>query len=336
MSFSLKPISEQTIVITGGSSGIGLATAQVAAAQGARVLLAARGEHGLSTAVEEIRSRGGTAEYVMADVGERAQVEAIATAAIARFGGFDTWVNDAGVDIWGRLEHVSDEDHHRLFDTNFWGTVYGSLVAAAHLRNHGGAIINLGSIESDIAMPLQGMYGASKHAVKGFTDALRIEMEDAGLPVAVTLIKPSGIATPILEHTKTYTAEGPKLPGPLYAPEVVAEAILHAATHQERDITVGGAGRALALAKAHAPTAMDWVSKNFLMDAELDEHRVPNRTDRGLYKPAGDGRTRARHPARVFETSLYTRAAMHPLVTGAAVVAATVAISALLSRASRR
>src|SRR5207248_1713190 len=101
----------------------------------------------------------------------------IADTAVQRFGGFDTWVNDAGVAIWGKLEEVSDEDSRRLFDTNFWGTVYGSVIAARHLRPRGGALINLGSEVSEVAVPIQGMYAASKHAVKGFTDSLRMELE---------------------------------------------------------------------------------------------------------------------------------------------------------------
>ena len=95
-------------------------------------------------------------------------------------GGFDTWVNNAGLGIFGRLEEVSDEDSRRLFDVNFWGLVYGTKVAAAHLKHKGGAIINLGSVVSDVAFPVQGMYCASKHAIKGFTDAFRMELEEAG------------------------------------------------------------------------------------------------------------------------------------------------------------
>lgn len=333
MSIALRPVSEQSIVITGASSGIGLATARMAAAQGARVMLVARSVHGLTTAVEEIRAAGGQAHYVVADVGDRFQLDVVVAAAVDKFGGFDTWVNNAGVDLWGRLDQVSDEDNRRLFDTNYWGTVYGSLAASAHLRERGGAIINVGSVESDIAIPLQGMYAASKHAVKGFTDALRVELADAGAPVSVTLIKPSSIATPLLEHAKTYTDAAAKLPAPLYAPEVVAEAILHAAATPERDITVGGAGRAMALARAHAPEAMDWVSKNVLIEAQQTHALVPNRSNRGLHKAAGDGRVRGHHPGPVLERSLYTQAVTHPLMTGAVLVAGAVAVSALVQGA---
>ncbi|MDB5852447.1 MAG: Short-chain dehydrogenase/reductase [Herminiimonas sp.] len=173
MARSLKPLDQQVIVITGASSGIGLATAESAADQGAKLVLAARSEDTLAEIVAEINAVGGEAIDMVADVGVREQVERIAQAAIQRFGRIDTWINDAGASIYGRLDTVSEADSRRLFDTNFWGVVNGSLVALPHLIVQGGALINVGSEVSDAVIPLQGMYAASKHAVKGFTDALR-------------------------------------------------------------------------------------------------------------------------------------------------------------------
>jgi NAD(P)-dependent dehydrogenase (short-subunit alcohol dehydrogenase family) len=204
MAVSLKPLNNQTLVITGASSGIGLSTAQKAAAAGAKVVLASRNEQALAGIVREIEAKGGQAIYVVADVSKREDVQRIADTAIEKFGGFDTWVNDVGVSIWGRIEQVSDEDHRQLFETNFWGLVYGSTIAAAHLKKRGGALINLGSVASDQAIPLQGMYCASKHAIKGFTDALRMELEEEGAPISVTLIKPAAIDTPFPQHAKNY------------------------------------------------------------------------------------------------------------------------------------
>lgn len=102
MAISLKPLRNQVIVITGASSGIGLVTARMAAKQGAKLVLAARNEDALSQLVDEIRNQGGEAIYVVADVGQEEDVNHIAQAAIANFGNFDTWVNNAGVSIFGR------------------------------------------------------------------------------------------------------------------------------------------------------------------------------------------------------------------------------------------
>ena len=113
---------------------------------------------------------------------------------------------------------VATEDLRRLFETNFWGVVYGSRIAVDNLRERGGALINLGSETSDAAVPLQGIYSASKHAVKGFTDAMRMEVEADKLPISITLIKPTAIHTPLPENAKNYLSYEPRLPPPLYAP----------------------------------------------------------------------------------------------------------------------
>src|ERR687884_580384 len=234
MDVKLKRLSEQVLVITGASSGIGLVTAREAARRGAKLVLAARAEDALRQLCEEINSAGGEAVYVVADVGREEDVRRVAEQALARFGRVDTWVNNAGVSIYGRILDTPFEDMRRLYETNFWGVVYGSVVAAEVLRQRGGALINVGSVVSDRAIPVQGVYSSSKHAVKGFTDALRMELEAEGAPVSVTLIKPGAIDTPYPEHAKNYMEREPALPPPVYAPEVVAEAILYCAENPER------------------------------------------------------------------------------------------------------
>lgn len=238
----LKPLKDQVIVITGASSGIGLVTARMAAKRGARVVLTARNHEALQQAAQEITSdetSGGMAAYVAADVSDESAVRRVAEEAVARFGRIDTWVNGAGVSVYGRLMDISLEDQRRLFETNFWGVVIGSRIAVPHLRK-GGALINIGSVLSDRAIPLQGIYCATKHAVKAYTDSLRMELEHDRLPIAVTLIKPYSIDTPYAEHAKNYLATEPSFPPPVYAPEVVAEAILHCAEHPTRDVYAGG------------------------------------------------------------------------------------------------
>ena len=330
MAIKLKPLREQVIVITGASSGIGLATAHAAAKKGARLVLAARNGEALHHIMQQINGMGGEAIYVTADVGRQQDVQHIADAALHHFGGFDTWINNAGVSIYGRLDEVSDEDNRRLFDTNFWGTVYGSQMAAMHLRQRGGAIINVGSVVSDLSMPMQGMYSASKHAVKGFTDALRIELEEDGAPVSVTLIKPAGINTPYPEHARNYTNNRLTLPPPVYEPEEVAKAILHAATHQKRDVIVGGGGMLMSLTNRLAPGLMDLASENLMTDQQLLDEPPVNR-EGTLYRPGEGGRIHG-HIKDTMKTSLYTRAVTNPVITGAVVAAASAAAIALAGR----
>ena len=335
MSFSFKPLREQVIVITGASSGIGLATARMAARAGSRLVLAARNASALTRVAEDINRDGGVAVPVAADVSRRADVRRVADLTIQRFGGFDTWVNNAGTSIFGRMEVVSDEDHRRLFDINFWGIVYGSMIAVAHLKRRGGALVNLGSVASDNGLPLQGMYSATKHAVKAFTDALRMELEAEGAPVSVTLIKPTSINTPFPQNAKNYMDREPKLPPPVYPPEEVARSILHAATHRVRDIYVGGASRVMSAFGRQAPRAMDRLGETvFMREEQRDE--PPRNPEGTLDRPGTGGRVHGDHPGHVMKSSLYTRAARHPLVTTLALAAAGTAVVGLLGATGRR
>ncbi|MBA4141982.1 MAG: SDR family oxidoreductase [Nitrosospira sp.] len=240
MSASHKPLDQQVIVITGASSGIGLASARLAADRGAKLMLIARSPKTLNNLTAEIAAAGGEAIHFVADVADGEKVQAAARETINRFGRIDTWVNNAGVSIYGRLDEVSEADARRLFDTNFWGVVNGSIAALPYLKRQGGALINVGSEVSEAVVPLLGIYSASKHAVKGFTDALRVEIEELdGAPVSITLIQPSAVNTPFPQHARNYMDKEPKLPPPLIEPEEVAEAILKAATTGGRDVTVG-------------------------------------------------------------------------------------------------
>lgn len=315
MRLTLKPIEEQTIVITGATSGIGLVTARMAARQGARLVLAARDRDALGQVAEEIRGGGGDVIHCVADVADAAALSRVADLAVERFGGIDSWVNNAGISIYGRIEETPVEDHRRLFETNYWGVVNGTAAALPYLRRSGGALINLGSVLSDRSIPLQGAYSATKHAVKAFTDALRMELAADRAPISVTLIKPAAIDTMYEEHARNLMDTEPLNPPPVYAPELVAKAILHAATHPVRDLYVGGASKLFTLGETFMPRLLDYAM----------ERTIPRMTRSGgakrphgdaLYGPSGDdGRERAGRHGYVRETSLYTEAQMHPWIS---------------------
>jgi short-subunit dehydrogenase len=321
MHVTLKPLSEQVIVLTGASSGIGLVTARMAAAQGARLVLAARNAAALYRLAREIEEGGSQALAVPTDVTNDNAVHRLADAAIRRFGGFDTWVNNAGISIYGRIEEVSLEDQRQLFETNFWGLVYGSKVAVRHLQRRGGALINVGSVLSDRAIPLQGMYSASKHAVKAFTDALRMELEHDGAPVSVTLVKPSAINTPYIEHARNYLQMKPLNPPPVYAPELVAQAILRAAQVPTRDIVIGGGGRAMTMAGVYAPRLIDKVMEWTMFKLQKSNRPATNPHD-SLYGPGEDLHAEGNYPGYVRRTSAYLAASEHPIVTAAMAIGA--------------
>jgi NADP-dependent 3-hydroxy acid dehydrogenase YdfG len=253
----LKPVADQVIVVTGASSGIGRATALMAASRGGAVVAAARGEAGLDTLVAQIVAAGGRAVACPTDVTDTAAVDRLAAFAVEQYGRIDTWVNNAGVAIAGKLDDMPDADARRVFEVNFWGTVHGCKAALPHLKAKGGVLINLGSVTSDVAAPFMGLYSATKHAIKGYTDALRIELMMERAPVAVTLIKPAPIATPILEHQRNRTDQQATMPPPFYRPEDVARTILAAAENPTRDLHVGGTVRIGSLLAQAFPNVAD-------------------------------------------------------------------------------
>jgi NAD(P)-dependent dehydrogenase (short-subunit alcohol dehydrogenase family) len=332
----LKPLNQQCLVITGASSGIGLSTARMAARRGAKLVLVARNEAALSRICEEIRAQGGRAEYVVADVADRAALEAAARKAEEAFGGFDSWVNDAGISTLGAITETPIEDQRRLFETNYWGVVNGSLIAARALRQRGGALINLGSVLSDRAMILQGPYSASKHAVKGFTDALRMELERDGAPISVTLIKPSGIDTPFQEHARNLLGTpGIRVPPPAYEPRLVARAILFACENPRRQIVIGSGGGVISLFGTLFPRATDLLMEATGFAAQTTNKAPdPARAD-SLYQPKGDGTERStlKAVAPVRSTSLLLEAQMNPVTTLAALAGlAALACGAMVAR----
>jgi short-subunit dehydrogenase len=288
----LKPLDQQVIVITGASSGIGLATALAAAHQGAHVVLGARSVDVLDDVVAHIASEGGQAVAVRVDVADRQQVDRLAQRAITAFGRIDTWVNNAGVSIYGRLDEVDEAASRRLFDVNFWGIVNGSLAAIEHLRTQGGALINLGSEASEAAVPLQAMYSASKHAVKGFTDGLRLELEADGAPVSVTLIQPTAVDTPYPEHAANYLDQEPKLPSPMIEVEKVASAILDAATSATRSTKVGTMSVLNTAMAKFLPSLADVMARKQIGRQQRDE--APHARAGTLHEPGHSGRTHGR------------------------------------------
>lgn len=309
MKVHLRPLDEQTIVITGATSGIGLVTTRMAARAGARLVLAARNESALRQLTDEIREQGGDAIHVVADVGREKEVRQIADRAIEHFGGFDTWINNAAVAVYGKVEDVPIEDQKRVFDTNFWGVVYGSRIACEHLRQRGGKLINLGSALSERAIPIQGVYSASKAAVMNWTDALRMELEQDGAPVSVTLIKPGAIDSPYKDHAANYIGVAAKNPPPVYAPETVARAIIHATDHHVRDMVVGAGGKMVTVMGNLAPRISDKVMGPLM--PWMQRTRTPAEVTKGaLYEPGDDLRERGGY-ASTFERSLYTAAARH-------------------------
>jgi NADP-dependent 3-hydroxy acid dehydrogenase YdfG len=284
------PLDQQVVVITGASSGVGLCTARLAAARGARVVLVARSGDVLYQAARDIDAAGGRSIAVPADVASREQLEAAAQEAVQAFGRIDTWINNAGVSIYGRLDTVTEDDSQRLFATNFWGVVNGSLVALPYLEKQGGALINVGSAAAEAPWPLQGMYACSKLAVQSFTDTLRVEVEEIDRsPVRITLIQPSAVNTPHAEHAANYLGRRPMRPTAMLDPIDVADTVLRAATEGGRDLRPGAGLRATLAGAEWMPSPGDTMAARPTVPQPGE--RPAHASEGALYHAGKSGRT---------------------------------------------
>ena len=194
MSTKLKKLADQVLVITGASSGIGLATARSAAEQGGKVGLAARSDKALKDVVAAINASGGDAIGVVCDVSERAQVNKLASDAVAKYGRIDTWVNTAGLGMYGRLDETDEGDAKRLFEVNFWGVVNVTRAALPVMRGQrSGHILQISSVGGRLGMPGLSAYQAAKWAVGGFTEV--VAQEVAPLGIKICAVEPGGMRT---------------------------------------------------------------------------------------------------------------------------------------------
>ena len=326
-----KQISRQVIVITGASSGIGLVTAKEAARRGAKVVLAARNERDLNKAVEEIRREGGDALAVPTDVTDYAQVEALARRAAKEYGRIDTWVNNAGVSLYATFEEASLEDFKQVIDVIFYGQVHGAKAALPYLKKTEGALICVGSALSDRGVPLQTAYCAAKHAIKGWLDGLRVELWKDGAKVRVTLVKPSSINTPLFNKAKTQMGVMPMPIPPIYEPELAAEGILRAAEGNERDVFIGGAGKAISMGERISPKLLDLQQLKQGFSGQKTQWPKSADAPNNLFSHVeSDGGPKGDFTQKAKSRSYYQEIAAHPVASplGAAAVLGLSALAA--------
>ena len=333
-----RPINEQTIVITGASSGFGRLAALKLGRQGARVVLAARDETALREVATEIEAHGGEALAVPTDMADWNQVEALAQAAIERFGRIDTWVNNAGVGIAGLIKDVDVADFQRLVQVNVMGVLHGIKAAMPHMeRFGGGAFINIGSVAGVRTFPLQTVYSATKHAVKAITEGLRLELDREPGDWHVTYIAPAAINTPFFADARARLG-GVQVdaPPPVYSPEDVADSIVFAVEHPRRDIFVGGGGKMFDLIQRVSPAFADWLITRNDMIFQMQISDQPATPD-NLHVPPPHPRTiEGNHGDKAASVSWYTRTfEWHPALKPVALGLAALGVASLIRAANR-
>ena len=266
------PLGKNAVVlVTGGSAGIGEAIALRLADRGARLALAARGADALEAVAEACRQRGAEALAVPTDVADEAACRAFVAAAVERFGRVDALVNNAGISMWARFDEMDDlEPLRQIMAVNYFGAVSCTHAALPHLKASRGRIVNVASLTGKTGVPTRTGYAASKHAMAGFFDSLRIELMDTG--VSVTTAFPGFVATGVRRHA--YGADGTPLgESPVQEDEVMtadecARIILDAADARKREVVMTARGKIGQWVKLIAPGLVDRLAKRAIEEGK--------------------------------------------------------------------
>jgi len=316
----------KVVVVTGASAGVGRATVREFARRGARVGLIARGERGLAAAVREIEIGGGKAHAHAADVADAGAVEQAAESIEQALGPIDVWVNNAMATVLSPFADLGADEFRRVTEVTYLGAVYGTMAALRRMRpRNAGTIVQVASALSSRSIPLQSPYCGAKHAILGFTDSLRSELEHENSRVRVTAVHLPAVNTPQFDWARNHMARRPRPVAPIYQPEVAARAIVWAAHHERRELLVGAPTLLAEWAQKLAPGLLDRYLARTSFRAQLAEARdVPDRPD-NLFSPVdSDPGAHGRFDADAHRSSFALWLSEHRGVAALAAALATV------------
>jgi NAD(P)-dependent dehydrogenase (short-subunit alcohol dehydrogenase family) len=276
----VQPVAGRVVVVTGASGGIGRAVARAFGARNDRVGLLARGEAGLDGAAEDVRRAGGRALAVPTDVADHRQVEAAAEQVERRLGPIDIWVNVAFTSVFAPFTEITPEEFRRVTEVTYLGYVYGTRAALEHMapRDHG-TIVQVGSTLAYRGIPLQSAYCGAKHAIQGFTEALRCELLHQNSRVRITMVQLPAVNTPQFDWVLNRLPNRPRPVAPIYQPEVAARAVVHAADHPGRqEYWVGGRTVTTLVANRLVPGVLDrYLARTGYEAQQTDQAADPER-----------------------------------------------------------
>jgi short-subunit dehydrogenase len=308
-----------TVVVTGASAGVGRAVVRAFARQGADIALVARGRDGLAAAAKEVEAEGGRALALSLDIADAGAVETAAARVEAELGPIDVWVNNAMVSVFSPVHLLTADEVRRVTEVTYLGCVNGTLAALARMRPRDrGTIVQVGSALAYRAIPLQAAYCGAKHAVEGFTESLRCELLHDRSGVRVTMVQLPAINTPQFGWVRSRLPGHPQPVPPIYQPEVAADAIVWAAAHAPKEVSVGRSTALALLANRMAPALLDrYLARTGYESQQLDEPVEPDRLD-NLYAPLdGDHGAHGRfdHRALLRSRQLAARIALGNVVS---------------------
>jgi NAD(P)-dependent dehydrogenase (short-subunit alcohol dehydrogenase family) len=299
----MSAIDGRRVVVTGASSGIGLAVSLRLAREGARLVLMARRPEGLAAAAEAVAREGGSAEVIGVDLTDGPAAEAAIAAAAERLGGIDVLVSSVAGLAYGAFEELGADDFRRSHDITFHGVVNPVRAALPELERSGGTIVAVVSMASKVPIPLHSPYVAAKHATRGFLGALRNELRHRGSAVQVCMVHPAFIGTPFFDHATSAEPTRPHPLPPVYRPEDVVEAVVACMKHPRAEVDVGGGAVLFDAVTRFARPLSDLVLSTY---GVVGQRRPEPAADPGmLWEPSGEGRTTGTVPGR---RSLWTAA----------------------------
>ena len=303
-----KPLSEQVVVLTGASSGLGRAVARGAGERGAKVVVAARNGEALDAAVREIEAAGSEALAVPTDVAEREQNDALVQAALDRFGRIDTFVANAIVTVYAEVEQLEPDELRRVTDVNFFGVVYGFWAALPHLKESRGTFLHVSSALAYRGIPLQAAYCSSKAAARTFLESARVEQQKHGTGVDISLVLPGAINTPQFDRDRQKLGKQPQPVPPIYQPEPFADAVLHCAEHPIRELPISWGAQKLLWGQKLSPHAGDWMLRRMGWKGQhTDEDKPVDSPDNLFETIPGDPGAHGRFDAQSRASTLWTR-----------------------------
>ena len=311
----------EVVVITGASAGVGRAAVRAFAKKGAHIGLIARGIDGLTAAKREVEELGGRALALPLDVADDKAVEEAAEAVERELGPIDVWVNNAMVSVFSRAMEMHSSEYRRVTEVTYLGTVYGTLAALRRMipRDHG-TIVQVGSALADRSIPLQSAYCAGKHAIRGFTDSVRSELQHDGSHIHLTMVQMPALNTPQFNWVRSRLPRNAQPVPPIFQPEVAADAIVWAAHHRRREVYVGLPTVKALLGNKFIPGYLDRYLARHGFDAQqYDGPHNPNAPD-NLYAPLpGDAGAHGQFDDRAHRKSLQFILDKHPWITSVAV-----------------